>query len=198
MKMSTIIFIRHCETEMAGKFCGHSDPELNIAGERQLAEVMKAIAPLDIRRILSSDLRRASRTATAIAEHLGVNVELQPALREIYFGLWEGLNWKEIENRFPQEAVRWLRDFPWQTAPKGEVYTAFTARIDAAIAPLVDEITACATTGATTAVVTHRGVMRYALTKFFGFPEAKAWTKTAPYGAVVPAAVRSCNGEVLP
>jgi alpha-ribazole phosphatase/probable phosphoglycerate mutase len=194
MKMSTIVFIRHCETDMAGRFCGHADPELNVIGERQLTEVMKAIVPLGVQRILSSDLRRASRTACAIARHIGVNVELQPALREIYFGLWEGLNWKEIEYQFPQEADRWLREFPWQSAPKGEKYTAFTARIDAAIAPLLDEMTACTTT----AIVTHRGVMRYALTKFFGFSEAEAGRKTASYGALVTATVRSCNREVLP
>lgn len=183
---------------MAGRFCGHADPELNAIGERQLVEVVKAIAPLGIQRILSSDLRRASRTAGVIGQHIGVNVELQPALREIYFGLWEGLNWKEIENRFPQEADRWLRDFPWQSAPKGEGHIAFTTRIDTAIAQLLDEMTSCTTTGMTTAIVTHRGVMRYALTKFFGLSEAEAGRKTAPYGALVTATVRSCNREVLP
>lgn len=193
MKMSTIVFIRHVETDMAGRFCGHADPDLNITGERQLAGVVEAIAPLGIQRILSSDLRRASRTAAAIAQHIGVNVELQPSFREIHFGLWEGLSWQEIEHQFPQEARRWLRNFPWQNAPEGEAYAAFTARIDAAIAPLL-----CETAGLTTAVVTHRGVMRYALRKFSGFPEAEASTTTAPYGAVVTAAIRPCDCEALP
>jgi hypothetical protein len=35
------------------------------------------------------------------------------------------------------------------------------------------------------AVVTHRGVMRHALTKHFGFAEAEAATRTAAYGAMV-------------
>jgi broad specificity phosphatase PhoE len=193
MKKSAIVFIRHAETDMAGRFCGHTDPELNITGERQLAGVVEATAPLGIQRILSSDLRRSSRTAIAIAQHIGVNVELQPGLREIHFGLWEGLSWQEIEHQFPQEAGRWLQNFPFGSAPEGEACTAFTARIDAAITPLLR-----GTTGLTTAVVTHRGVMRYALTKFFGFPRAEAWTKTATYGAVVTAAIQSCDCEVLP
>ena len=29
--MNTIVFIRHSETDMADRFCGHSDPELNLA-----------------------------------------------------------------------------------------------------------------------------------------------------------------------
>ncbi len=32
--MSRILFIRHAETEMAGRYCGHSDPELNAQGRR--------------------------------------------------------------------------------------------------------------------------------------------------------------------
>ena len=34
--MSRALFIRHAETEMAGRFCGHSDPELNAHGRMQL------------------------------------------------------------------------------------------------------------------------------------------------------------------
>ncbi len=30
--MSRVFFIRHAETEMAGRFCGHSDPDLNAKG----------------------------------------------------------------------------------------------------------------------------------------------------------------------
>lgn len=190
--MSALIFIRHGETEMARRFCGHSDPDLNPAGELQIARAAEEVAQLGVHRIYSSDLLRASRTASAIGKRIGVNVELRPVLREIYFGLWEGLNWEEIEDRFPEEAGRWLNDFPLRSAPGGEEYAAFTARIDAAIAPLLSEAPAM-----TTAIVTHRGVMRYALTRFFGFREKEAWTKTAPYGAVVVAAVRSCDCEVL-
>jgi hypothetical protein len=35
--------------------------------------------------------------------------------------------------------------------------------------------------------------MRYALTKFFSFAEDEAWTKTAPYGAVVVVAIRAAS-----
>ena len=34
--MSTTWFIRHAETEMAGRFCGHSTPDLNAKGRAQL------------------------------------------------------------------------------------------------------------------------------------------------------------------
>jgi alpha-ribazole phosphatase/probable phosphoglycerate mutase len=192
-RMSTLIFIRHGETDMAGNFCGHSDPRLNLAGELQIARVADEVAPLGIQRIYSSNLLRALRTATIIGQRIGVHVELRDNLQEIDFGLWEGLGWLEIEARFPQEAGRWLQEFPLRSAPEGEAYTDFTARIEMAIESLL-----CEAPSLTTAIVTHRGVMSYALTKFFGFTDEEAWTKTAPYGAVVIAAACPRDCEVLP
>ena len=45
--MSTIVFIRHGETDMAGSFCGHSDPELNLAGKRQAIRLAGEAATLE-------------------------------------------------------------------------------------------------------------------------------------------------------
>jgi alpha-ribazole phosphatase len=191
--MNTIVFIRHGETDMAGRFCGHSDPDLNLVGESLVIRLAEEAAMLRIECIYSSDLRRAAQTATAIAQRLGVGVGYLPALREIHFGLWEGLHWHEIENRFPEEADRWLREFPLRSAPGGEAYADFTARIEAVLAPFLK-----GAAGRTIAIVTHRGVMRYALTRFFGFSEEEAWTKTAPYCAMVVTAGRKCDCEVLP
>jgi len=191
--MNTIVFIRHGETDMAGRFCGHSDPDLNPAGESQVIRLAEEVAMLGIECIYSSDLRRASRTAVAVAQHIGVSVDYLQTLREIHFGYWEGLNWQEIEDRFPAEADRWLREFPLWSAPGGEAYADFTARVDAAIEQCLD-----GDAKMTTAIVTHRGVMRYALTKFFGFSEEEAWTKTAPFCATVIAVGRALACEVLP
>jgi broad specificity phosphatase PhoE len=178
--MSTLVFVRHGETDVAGTFCGHSDPDLNLAGELQITHAAEEVAGLGVRRIYSSDLRRASRSAAVIGERISLNVELSDDLREMHFGFWEGLNWRQIEDRFPQEASRWLAEFPLCGAPGGEEYAAFAGRVDAVIATLLQRAQ-----GLAIAVVTHRGVMSYALTKFFGFSEEEAWTRTAPYGSVV-------------
>jgi broad specificity phosphatase PhoE len=178
--MSTIVLIRHGETGMAGRFCGHSDPDLNASGEREAIRVAEEASRLGIERIYSSDLCRASQTAAAIVQRTGIEVDYLAGLREIYFGQWEGLAWHQIEARFPDEAGRWLREFPWRSAPGGETYAAFTARVETEITGLLREAA-----DMTMAVVTHRGVMRHALTEFFGFTEAEAWTKTATYGATI-------------
>jgi alpha-ribazole phosphatase/probable phosphoglycerate mutase len=178
--MSEIIFIRHGETDMAGSFCGHSNPALNLDGTNQAKRVAEEVISLGIERIYSSDLLRASQTASIIGQRVGVHIETKSDLREIFFGQWEGLHWQKIEKLFPQEAEKWLREFPLRTAPEGESYLDFTQRIDLVLQKLI-----CEAEERRTAIVTHRGVMRYALTKFFGFPEEEVWPMTAPYGATV-------------
>jgi len=50
--MSRVLFIRHAETEMAGRFCGHSDPDLNAQGQAQLAGVRATkLASFEPRRV---------------------------------------------------------------------------------------------------------------------------------------------------
>jgi alpha-ribazole phosphatase len=187
-----ILLIRHAETDMAGRFCGHSDPALNEAGERQALRLAEEISGLGMACIYSSDLRRAARTAAAIAQRTGIAVNYREGLREIDFGEWEGLDWRQIELRFPEEASLWIREFPLRSAPGGESYSAFTDRVEVTMATLLRK-----TTEVKAGIVTHRGVMSYVLTKFFGFDEQEAWAQTASYGATVIAINPACASEVL-
>lgn len=179
--MSTLIFIRHGETEMAGRFCGHSDPGLNEAGQLQATRVAEEVAHLGIERLYSSDLQRAAQTAAVLSRRIGIPIETRQNLREIFFGLWEGLSWKEIEVRFPQEASAWVEKYPVMRPPEGESYAEFTARVATEIAPFLNN----EAQSATTAIVTHRGVISYVLRNFFGYSNIEAWMTTAPYGAVI-------------
>lgn len=184
--MNNMVLIRHVETELAGTFCGHSDPDLNAAGEHGLQSLLDEVPPLGITRVYASDLRRASRTAVAIGARIGAPVELRPGLREIHFGLWEGLRWEDVQQRYPLEAQLWVREFPTRCAPAGEAYRDFTARVEAEIKAVIANHN-----DATPAVVTHRGVMQYALTRFFGFSADDARKQTENYGAIVVASPSS-------
>ncbi len=84
--MSELLLIRHAETDMAGTFCGHSDPELNARGRVQLGELINRLRKEKIGVVYSSDLRRAHTTGMAIAEAFNVACHLRSTLREINFG----------------------------------------------------------------------------------------------------------------
>ena len=177
--MSDILFVRHAATEMAGRFCGHSDPDLNLLGRTQLAELVTALAREQIDRVYSSDLKRAQSTAAAIAAAHDVALETRPALREIHFGEWEGLGWEEIERRDLQYAHRWLAEFPRLPAPSGETFPEFEARVLGEVSDLLDRQTG------PIAVVTHAGVLRVVLQHFCGRSEPEAWRDTESYCCVV-------------
>jgi broad specificity phosphatase PhoE len=179
--MKTIILVRHAETVMADRFCGQSDPELSAAGIAQLPEIAQRIEIAQIDRVLSSDLLRARQTAEAIAQARDLQVELRPALRELHFGLWEGLHWSEIEAQFPFEAKAWRKNFPGPSAPEGERFADFLDRLDNEFLSILGD-----EDDENVVVVTHSGVIRFALTRFFGYPFNTAFDRDLPCSAVIP------------
>lgn len=98
---------------------------------------MRALAPLVARlgiapeRALCSDLARARETA----ELLGVRpAAYDPAWREIDIGAWAGRTAAEVDAE-GDGLTNW-RGGP-RTAPDGESWTAFAARVAGALAPLL-------------------------------------------------------------
>ena len=116
--MSRVLFIRHAETDMAGRFCGHSDPDVNAKGRTQLTELAHLLSAEAIDAVYSSDLRRAKSTAQAIVAARNIPLSLRPALREIDFGQWEGLSWEQIEERDPVTRASGWRAIPTFPRPR--------------------------------------------------------------------------------
>ena len=178
--MSRIHFVRHAETDMAGTFCGHSDPELNAKGRAQIGGILKKLGDSGISAIYSSDLKRARQTAEAIADHLHLPVNERPGLREIFFGEWEGRTWSEVQAADPAMAGRWLEEYFTLPPPGGEAPAAFRARV------LIEtEFLRQAAAGGPIVVVTHGGVLQAALPLFRDYAPEELLSVTREYGAVV-------------
>jgi probable phosphoglycerate mutase len=65
-------------------------------------------------------LDRALSTARPLAKALGQEVRVEPLLREIHAGIFQGLLWSEIEEKHPDEARRWRAYEPDFIVPGGE------------------------------------------------------------------------------
>jgi alpha-ribazole phosphatase/probable phosphoglycerate mutase len=174
--MNDLLFLRHAETDMAGTFCGQSDPPVNAAGHAQIAKLLSDLRGTSIAAVYTSDLQRAATTANAIAELLRAPCIERPGLREIDFGAWEGRTWKEIEAIDAAYARRWLDVFPSLPSPRGESIAAFDARVGAEVDFLRRQYES-----GSIAVVTHAGVMRSVLCGFCGVDQTIAWEMTKQY-----------------
>lgn len=112
---------RHGETtwNVDGRYQGHRDDSvLTPRGGKQAAALANALREANLRRIISSPLRRCVQTANAVAQACGVPVETAPLLREIGHGTWEGLLKNEVERIDPERIERW-RDEPYAVAFEG-------------------------------------------------------------------------------
>jgi broad specificity phosphatase PhoE len=99
--------------------------------------------------VLSSPLRHARQTAAAVAEALGVPMEVRDGLVETDFGGWEGLTFAEAGERDPELHAKWLGD-EHVPPPGGESFATVGARVAAERAAIV-----AAYPGQTVVVVSH-------------------------------------------
>lgn len=167
-----LLLVRHAETEhnAQARCQGQSDPPLSAEGLGQAAALATRLAGCEIHAIYSSDLRRASETAAAIAAAHGLAVHTDPRLREMAFGAWEGLTWAEIGERYPQEWAAWQAD-PLNVAPPGgETLTQVAARVRS-----VFEVIAERHSDRCVAVVSHGGPLRVWLSLALGLPPQAHW-----------------------
>jgi broad specificity phosphatase PhoE len=128
--MTTLLLVRHGETDWNrdGRWQGGSDTRLNELGREQahaLAEQLDG----DVDVVYSSDLARARETAEIVAAKLGLEIRLDPRLRERSFGSWEGLTTSEIEERFEDSHRRWHAG-EGHGADDAETFEDFSARVN--------------------------------------------------------------------
>ena len=90
------------------RFQGQADPPLDEVGRAQADEVAGLLAALRPSVIVTSDLLRATQTAAPLGELAGVDVQVDPRLRERSLGHWEGLTRDEVQERYPDEFADWI------------------------------------------------------------------------------------------
>ncbi len=148
-----LIFVRHGQTtwNLASRYQGHADSDLSELGLIQAERVGNRLKDTRIDAVYSSDLKRASDTAEAIAEHHGLSVRTDPRLREVCFGEWEGLTVSEIKELYPEAFANYRKDSVTYRSPGGERLEALQARVVEVVNEIVrahpDETVVIATSG---------------------------------------------------
>jgi len=156
--MSRILLVRHGQStwNADGRWQGQADPPLSPLGEEQAGDAARRLAAGQFCRVLASDLRRALRTAEILAEAVGLPVEVDPDLREIDVGDWQGLTRAEIEAGWPGALADWSEGRS-ESPPGGETRTHLVERARAALA----RAAAAASPGDRVLLVSHGALVRH-------------------------------------
>jgi uncharacterized phosphatase len=149
--MTSLYLVRHGETNWnaARRIQGSTDIPLNAMGRRQAATTGQLLARREWDGIFSSPLGRAVETAQIIGAAVGLEgPQIIAEIAERNYGEAEGLNWEQIEERFPDDAP----------VPGRETHEEVAERVLAALVTL-----ARSHPGETLIVVSHGGVIRSVL-----------------------------------
>jgi probable phosphoglycerate mutase len=137
---------------------GHGDPPLSELGHEQATRVCDRLADAGIDAIYETTLRRTGQTAAPLAERLGLTPEVEPDLRVVYLGVWEGGLYRKMVADFHPIAQRMFAEERWDVIPGAESLVSFDGRVRGAIGRI-----AAAHSGQRVAVFTHGGVIGQAL-----------------------------------
>ena len=175
-----IWFVRHGETEWnrTKRYQGHSDIPLNESGRRQAQETASLLAKEPLSAIYASDLKRAVETAEAIAQTHELRVQQKPELRELHFGLWEGLRYEQIMEKWADELSLMYEHPEKGCAPEGEGFSELAKRAW----PALQAIREAHQEEEAIAVVAHGGTIRVLLCLLRGKPLQQLWDVAIEHG----------------
>jgi probable phosphoglycerate mutase len=137
---------------------GQGDPELAPEGREQADRVAERLASTRLDAIYVTPLRRTAQTAAPLARKLGIEPRVEPGLREVHLGEWEGGLFRKMVAENDPVAQRMVEEERWDVIPGAEGAEAFAARIREALGRV-----AAAHPDGRVALFTHGGVIGQAL-----------------------------------
>lgn len=181
MRSRRLVILRHGETEhnAAGVWQGQLDSRLSERGRRQAEMVGPALRALHPTRVVSSDLSRARDTGESVARACGVELALDPRLREIHAGAWQGLTTPEVREGWPEDWAAVMRgEDVRRGGPGGESMADVHARMAEALTELIGSMAP----GECVVVSTHGMAGRTGTAAVLGLDPAHAWRLLAGLG----------------
>jgi broad specificity phosphatase PhoE/ribonuclease HI len=154
--VTTLLLVRHGATSHTAdkRFSGGlggSNPGLTDEGRAQVREVADWLAPLAeaVEVVVTSPVRRTRESAEIVAERLEVELVEEPGFAEMEFGVWDGMTFAEVDQRWPEDLAAWIASV--DRAPEGgESFEQVQERVLAGLARVLTSYA-----GKTVVVVSH-------------------------------------------
>ena len=172
--MTRVVVVRHGETDWnrEGRMQGWAPVPLNETGREQAAAAGAWLADeYDVDRVFVSDLLRTRQTAAGVLESVGDRpVEYERHWRERHLGVYQGLTYADIEERFPEFGLGESAHEAALSVPEsGESLRDVADRVTGRFRDVVG-----AHAGETLLVVTHGGPIHVLLGYAKGLPLPEA------------------------
>ena len=164
-----LLLVRHGESEayVDGQLFdlvdGQGDPPLSADGQEQARRVGERLAAEHIDAIYVSTLRRTGQTAAPLAAQAGLQARIEPDLREVHLGDWEGGIFRKMVAENHPIMQRVGTEERWDLIPGAEPAADFTARVRGVITRM-----AASHPGERVAAFTHGGFIGQALAQASG------------------------------
>ncbi len=151
-----IILIRHVDADGGEDiFRGQIDVDLTPKGLTHAKKLAEKLKTVHMDKIYSSTLKRALKTAEPIAKLHKLKIIKSDKIKEINFGIFDGLTRKEVLEKYPDIYEARGKDMINYRIPKGESYADVRKR---ALKFILSE--AKKNPGKTLVFVTHGSLMR--------------------------------------
>jgi probable phosphoglycerate mutase len=130
-----ILLVRHGESAPATPgqpfplVDGQGDPELSEVGQAQAVRVGERLRREPIDAIYVTSLRRTAETAAPLASHLGISPVVEPDLREVHLGDWEGGIFRIKAHENDPVYLQMQQEERWDVIPGAESDQRINARV---------------------------------------------------------------------
>ena len=130
-----ILLIRHGESQpvRAGvdvpMLAGQADPPLDVRGREEAKLVADRLADQHLDAIYVTPLQRTHETAAPLAQRLGLTPVVEPDLKEIFLGEWEGPAFRMHMSEGDPIAIKMMEEERWDVIPGAETAEAFNTRL---------------------------------------------------------------------
>ena len=155
--MVKLILVRHGKTlcNEKGALSGLTDSVLSEVGKLQGEKIANYLRDEEIDKIYTTPFTRTMETIKRLSEIKNIKIEETNKLNEINFGDFEGLSFKEIDEKYPEEVEKMIKEGFEYKYPNGESLVDTFVRVKEEIDRIVRE-----NDNSTILICSHGGTIR--------------------------------------
>lgn len=134
-----LLLVRHGESQPArldapfATVDGHADPPLDPRGQEEAKRVALRLSGEPVAAIYVTTLQRTAQTAAPLAASAKLTPQIEPDLREVHLGEWEGGVFRAKVSEGDPIARKMFEEERWDLIPGAETNDQVTARVRGAI-----------------------------------------------------------------